>query len=243
VVWVGFLNYVFVWATVHQLGYAWVDGKLEGLTRRVVLLVVGLGATLALVYYGPYPIAMVGLDTAQLTNSYPPRVTLTFLGVFQAGLVLVFEPLMERGMRRAGAWVFVVAVGAQIMTLYLWHLTAMVIAIGIGLVLGGAGFGIEPLAPVWWLSRPVWFAVVLMLTLALVAVFGRFERPVTDTRPAPPWWRPVLAVALVCAGLGLLAAIGIADEHGLNGIILTLPVAGVILGGITRAPGALFRSV
>ena len=241
VVWVGFLNYVFVWATVHQLGYAWLDGKLEGLARRLGLLVVGLGATLALVNLGPYPIAMVGLDTAQLTNSYPPRVTLTFLGMFQAGLVLVAEPLLERWMRRAGAWVFVVGVSAQIMTIYLWHLTAMVIAFGIGLLLGGAGFGIEPLISLWWLSRPVWFAVLLILTVGLAAIFGRFERPVVDSRPAPPWWRPILAVAMVCAGLGLLAAIGIADEDGLNGIILSLPVIGVVLGGITRAPRALAR--
>ena len=234
VVWVGFLNYLFVWATVHQLGYAWVDGKLEGLPRRFALLVGGFLATWALVRFGPYPIAMVGLDTAQLTNSYPPRVTLAFLGMFQSGLVLVLEPLLERWMRRAGAWAFVVGVSAQIMTLYLWHLTAMVIAFGLGLLAGGFGFGIEPLTPVWWWTRPVWFLVLLVLTLGLVTVFGRFERPMTDTRPAPSPWRPIIAVAMVCAGLGLLAAIGIADEDGLNGIILSLPVIGVILGGVTR---------
>jgi hypothetical protein len=234
VVWVGFLNYLLVWATVHQLGYAWVDGKLDGIPRRIALAVGGLLATWALVSFGPYPIAMVGLDTAQLTNSYPPRVTLAFLGMFQSGLVLVLEPLLERWMRRAGAWAFVVGVSAQIMTLYLWHLTAMVIAFGLGLLAGGFGFGIEPLTPIWWWTRPVWFLVLLVLTLGLVTVFGRFERPVTDTRPAPSPWRPIIAVAMVCAGLGLLAAIGIADEDGLNGIILSLPVIGVILGGVTR---------
>ena len=28
--WVGFANYLVVWATVHQLGYAWLDGRLAG---------------------------------------------------------------------------------------------------------------------------------------------------------------------------------------------------------------------
>jgi hypothetical protein len=236
IVWVGFLNYVLVWATVHQLGYAWVDGRLEGLARRTILAAIGIAATYLLVRFGPYPVAMVGLDTAQITNSYPPRVTLTFLGMFQAGLVLLAEPMMERAMKRSGLWVFVVGVSSQIMTIYLWHLTAMVIAIGLGLTLGGLGFDVEPLSPAWWWSRPLWFMVLMVLTVGLVTVFGRFERPVADRRPAPAPWRPILAVAFVCAGLGLLAAVGIADEDGLNGIILTLPVLGVLLGGITRLP-------
>ena len=83
----GFLNYVFVWGTVHQLGFAWLDGKLDGMSRRIGLLLVGLLATVSLVWAGPYPVAMVGLDTAEVTNSYPPRVTLAFLGMFQVGLV------------------------------------------------------------------------------------------------------------------------------------------------------------
>lgn len=231
---VGFLNYVFVWGTVHQLGYAWVDGKIPGTPRRLALAAIGLGATLALVWLGPYPVAMVGLDTAQVTNSYPPRVTLLFLGMFQAGLVLAAEPLLRKAMSRVRAWTFVVAISAQIMTIYLWHLTAMVIAIGLGLWADGFGFGIEPLTGLWWATRPLWFAALIVLTGILIVVFGRFERPVPDSRPAPSWWRPVVAVLLICVGLGLLAAIGIADEEGLNGLVLSLPVVGVILGGIVR---------
>ncbi len=122
------------------------------------------------------------------------------------------------------------------MTLYLWHLTAMIILIGLGLAFGGVGFGVEPLTGIWWASRPIWFAVLSVLTLGLVAVFGRFERPSRDERPPPPAWQPVVAVAFICAGLGLLAAIGIADADGLNGVILSLPVIGVIVGGVARLP-------
>lgn len=232
----GFANYVLVWGTVHQLGYAWVDGEIQGLARRVGLGVVGFAAALALVWAGPYPVAMVGLDTAQITNSYPPRVTLLFLGMFQAGLVLVFEPWLERAMRNVRPWTFVVGVSAQIMTLYLWHLTAMIILVGIGLALGGVGFGLEPLSGLWWASRPIWYAVLTVLTVGLLFLFGRFERPAADDRRAPPAWRPVLAVIFVCAGLGLLAAIGIADDEGLNGVILSLPLVGVLVGGIVRFP-------
>jgi fucose 4-O-acetylase-like acetyltransferase len=234
---VGFLNYILVWGTVHQLGYAWLDGKLEGTARRLLLAGFGLIAVIVLVSQGPYPVAMVGLDTAEITNSYPPRVTLAFLGMFQSGVALAFEPLLARWMARRRAWTVVVGISSRIMTLYLWHLTAMVLVIGISLLAGGFGLGIEPMTGGWWLSRPVWFAVLAVITGLLIAVFGRFETPADDLRPAPAWWRPVIAVLGMCAGLGLLAALGIADEDGLNGLVLTLPIAGVVLGGLTRVPG------
>jgi hypothetical protein len=122
------------------------------------------------------------------------------------------------------------------MTLYLWHLTAMVLVIGISLAVGGFGLGIEPLTVSWWLSRPLWFLTLAAVTVGLIAVFGRFERPTPDPRPSPPAWRPVLAVVSICAGLGLLAAIGIADQYGLNGLVLSLPVIGVLVGGIVILP-------
>lgn len=233
---VGFLNYVFVWGTVHQLGYAWLDGKLDGACKRLALAAGGFAGTLALVWAGPYPVAMVGLDTAEVTNSYPPRVTLALLGMFQAGVVLLAEPALRRLLARERPWQVVVGVNVQIMTLYLWHLTAMVMVIGASMALGGFGLGIEPLSWQWWLTRPLWFAVLGALTALLIAAFGRFERPVPDPRPSPPAWRPILAVAAICAGLGLLAAIGIADEDGLNGLVLSLPVLGVVIGGVARVP-------
>jgi hypothetical protein len=232
----GFLNYVFVWGTVHQLGYAWLDGRLDGIPRRLGSMLLGFVATVSLVWAGPYPVAMVGLDTAEVTNSYPPRVTLAFLGMFQVGLVLVMEGPLRRWLDRPRPWQFVVGINLQIMTLYLWHLTAMVLVIGLSLFVGGFGLGIEPLSSAWWLTRPIWFAVLGAGTIALIAVFGRFERPVPDPRPSPPAWRPVLAVMSICAGLGLLAAIGIADDDGLNGLVLSLPVIGVLLGGVVGVP-------
>jgi hypothetical protein len=234
---IGFLNYLFVWGTVHQLGYAWLDGTLDGWRKRALMALVGLLGTLLLVGLGPYPVAMVGLDTTEITNSYPPRVTLAFLGIFQAGVVLFLEAPLRRLAMRRGIWTFVVGVSTRIMTLYLWHLTAMVVVIGLSLLAGGFGLGITPLTAAWWLTRPLWFLVLGAVTVGLVALFGRFESPVEDLRPAPPWWRPLLAVVAICAGLGLLAAIGIADDDGLNGLVLSLPIIGVILGGIARIPG------
>jgi hypothetical protein len=231
----GYLNYLFVWGTIHSLGYAWADAKLGNAGTRLGLALAGLAATAALVAFGPYPVAMVGLDTAAVTNSQPPKVTLVALGVFQTGLLLALEGPARRFLARERNWAATILVNGRIMTLYLWHLTAMVGLIGLLAVLGGPGLGIPVDTPSWWLTRPLWILALVLVTLPFLGVFGRYERPHTDRRPYPASWRPVLAVVCACAGLGLLARYGIADEDGLNGVALTLPLAGLIAGGVGGA--------
>ena len=232
---VGFLNYIVVWGTVHMLGYAWVDGRIDGRRRRSVLPGLGLAGLLGLVVAGPYATAMVGAGTDGITNSFPPRITLLCLGMLQAGLVLLAEPLLERVANQRVVWRGVVAVSSQIMTLYLWHFTAMLLVIGASALAGGLGLGVIPDSSVWWLTRPLWFAVLAVVTVGLSLLFARFERPGPDSRPEPRAWRPVVAVLLTCLGLALLAEGGIADADGLNGLVAASPIAGVLLGGVAGA--------
>lgn len=238
---VGFANYLLVWATVHQLGYAWLDGDLRGVPRQTALAVAGLVGAVLLVVVGPYPVSMVGVDTATVNNTYPTRVTLLLLGMFQTGVVLLLEPLGRRLVAGAKAWAVVVAFNARIMTVYLWHVTAMVAVIGVALLAGGRGLAVEPLTAPWWLTRPVWYVVLGTVTAGLVALLGRFETQDVDPRPAPPRWRPVVAVVGVCAGLGALAVLGIADADGLHGWLLVVPLASLALGGVVRRPRILRR--
>jgi fucose 4-O-acetylase-like acetyltransferase len=231
----GFLNYLFVWGTVHSLGYAWADSRIGGVTHRLVTSVAGLVATAALVLFGPYPVAMVGLVTNGVNNSQPPKVTLITLAVFQAGLILALEGPARRWLARERVWANVVLVNGRIMTLYLWHMTAMVLLIGSLLFLDGFGLGLATATPAWWLTRPLWLGVLTLATLPFLGIFGRFERPDPDHRPAPPAWQPVLAVVTACIGLGLLAANGVSDGDGLNGLALTLPFAAVAVGGVAGA--------
>ena len=234
---VGFVNYLVVWGTVHQVGFAWLAGRLTSTRNRLLTALVGLVGAVTLVTVGPYPVSMVGVGTEAVNNTYPPRVTLVFLGLLQGGLLLLLEPPARRLTQRPRAWWLVVAVNARIMTLYLWHVTAMVVVVGTSVLLAGVGLGVEPLTAPWWLARPLWYAVLVAVTLALVACFGRFETPGADPRPAPRPWRPLLAVAGSCAGLAALAVLGIADEHGLSWGFLLLPVVSVYVGGVARLPG------
>ena len=129
------------------------------------------------------------------------------------------------------------AVNASIMTLYLWHLTAMVAVIGASYGLGGVGLRFAVNTPSWWATRPAFLAVLVIATLPFLVLFGRYERPGRDTRPTPPTWKPIVATVAVCAGLGLLARYGVADEAGLNGLALSLPFAGVLVGGVIGGSG------
>ncbi len=112
---------------------------------------------------------MVGLDNATLNNSFPTRVTLGFLGLLQGGPLLALEPVLARWLTRERPWRFTIAVNARIVTLYLWHLTAMILVIGISMALGGFGLHVEPLSSAWWLGRPLWWVVVWSVTFGLVA--------------------------------------------------------------------------
>jgi hypothetical protein len=231
------LNYIFVWNAVHFLGYAWVDGRIASLRRSMSIAAGGLASLATLVALFPYPLAMVGLDGAVVTNSNPPKVTLIALGAFQFGLAMALAPAVRRRLAHVRPWTAVVAVNGSIMSLYLWHLTAMVGLIGASYGFGGVGLRFAVNTPMWWATRPVYLLVLIVATVPFLALFGRFERPRRDTRPTPPAWKPIVATLAVCGGLGLLARYGVADEAGLNGLALSLPFVGVILGGVVGGSG------
>ena len=201
--------------------------------RRLLLAGVGAVGLVALVWAGPYPVSMIGLDGAVVNNSYPTRETLAFLGFLQAGVVLAAEPLLARWMRRPRAWAGVVLLNTRIMTLYLWHLTAMVSVMAVSLLLGGFGLGIEPLTRAWWLTRPLWWLVLATVTLGFVALLGRFETPGPTTHRPPPLWLPVLVTVLACGGLGFMAGKGIV---GADGVHWWWPLLAVGAIGLLRLP-------
>jgi hypothetical protein len=178
---------------------------------------------------------MVGLVTDGVNNSQPPKVTLLTLAVFQAGMILALEGPARRWLERVRVWTGVVLISGRIMTLYLWHMTAMVLLIGSLLLADGFGLGLATATQDWWMTRPIWLAVLALATIPFVLVFGRFERPDVDHRPAPRAWQPVIAVVLACVGLGVLAAHGIANGDSVNGLAVALPIIAILIGGVGGA--------
>ena len=239
----GYPNYILVWASFHQFGYAWLDGKLAGVGRRLGMIVVGAIGLALLVRLGPYPVSMVTVEGEAISNSNPTRITMAFLGMVQAGIVLLAEPALKRLLQRPRVWLVTVLINQRIMTWFLWHLTALVAFSGVLLALGGPGLHLEPNSGAWWATRPLWWAVLLVVTFGFVALFGRFENPRPDARPAPPVWKPIAAAVCVVAGLAVMANAGMVNANGLVWIWPLLVVAGLVVFSVVQLPGRGSKNV
>ena len=225
------VNYLLIWSAVHQLGYLWRDGRLDT-PSRALPWALGGGALMAfVVVVAGYPRSMVGVPGEEVSNSLPPSLAMLGLGLIQAGLLLALQGPARRLLSGRRAWAATIVVNGNIMSIYLWHSTAMVLMIGVAWLLGGPGLHWTPGSPIWWAMRPVWMAVFALLLLVLLMIFGRFER-----LPAPqvslPVWRLMLGAALLCGGLGRLALIGIGGPGSLaarsGALVVALAGAAVV---------------
>lgn len=176
----GLVTTVAVWVFAHQVGYLWRDGTVTGWsTRRRVALVAGAAAALTVATtLGPYPTSMVAVRGGGISNMFPTTAPIAVLAVGQLGLITLVRPATERILRRRGPWRAVVMVNAVAMTVFAWHMTALVAVIG---VVHGLGFVLPgTTSPTWWLLRPFWLLAPALVLAGLVAAFARIERP----RPA-----------------------------------------------------------
>ena len=207
--WMGWSNYFWIWLAVHHLGFAWRDGRIGSPARLLLYSAAGLATLSLLIFVGPYPLAMVGSPDEGLSNTMPPKITLLALAVFQFGLLLAIEGPMRRALGNLRLWTATVLINSMIMSVYLWHITIMVIFVSLLYLVDGFGLGLEPGTNEWWLSRPVWIVVLYALLLPVALLMSPFER---RGRPAdasvPSAARQVGGAMLFCLGVALLARYG-----------------------------------
>lgn len=213
---VGFLNVVFVWLAVHQLGFLYADGRL---VRPGLMAALGYGAAALLVAAGPYPGSMIGLPGAETSNMAPPTLAIMAVGFGQVGLaVLLRERILRLPLRRPLAWA-----GPRMMTAYLWHMPALFVVTGVVVV----GLGVptpEPGSGDWFAGWPLWFGLLSLTLWPLLRWFSRYEEP-----PAVAYGRITWPVALAAAAL-------------VGGGLLTLTVAGFAPGAAPVAAVAAIAS-
>ncbi len=230
---VGALNVAVVWLGVHQLGFAYADGSLDRAAGRRLAL--GGGAVMAaLLVAGPYPLSMVGMPGEAVSNMNPPTAALAAQATWLIGLTVLARPSLTRWLQRRRVWVAVVTGNGVVMTVFLWHLTAL-----FAVELAGRGLGFEGPAvgtAGWWAALPVRITITAVITAVLVVGARRFELP----RPGPaPVATPALAVvggAAAVAGTLVLSATGLGSiVGGREGEILGL--------GVTAVQGLLLLAV
>lgn len=172
---IGYLNFAFVWLLVHQFGFFYADGTLRQLSRRTYLAMAisGLVVLALLTGPGPYASSMVGLQDER-SNTNPPTIAIIALTVWQIGLAMLLRDRVSRWLSGVRPWMVVIWVGSVIMTLFLWHQTAMLLAVG---ALYPIGFPQPELGSAqWWLVRPLWLLSLATFLAPLILIFGRFER-------------------------------------------------------------------
>ena len=190
---VRWFNVAFVLLLPHQLGFLYADGRLPAQPSWVfwTMVTVGLAGLVLLTNpwvfrlfgearfdwfptIGYYPKSLLGTDVEPISNAYPPTVCFMLGGIWSIGAVMLLRPQVSRLLQRPGPWKFTIFVNSMIMTLFLWHMTAYLIAI---LLLWPLGSGHEADSTArWWMERVVWELVPAAILAGLVAVFGRFER-------------------------------------------------------------------
>lgn len=247
--WTGLFNYLLCWLAIQQLGFFWAEG-----TRHrtwVVVAVVTFAVNAALVYFGPWPMSLVGLpgdvlDYDALTlfghtysvpgfhgeysNMAPPSVVLLLHGLTLVSLVFIARRPLTRFLHRRRVWLVTTFMTLTAMSLYIWHLLAIVLSLTTLRQLGFPpptrqdvhGFP-EPLDTAGYFLWFVGFLAVFLCYLSAVVLLTWSTQyrplPVWDTPPqhsllparAPGWVYVLFVVVsgvLVGAGILVLSLIG-----------------------------------
>ena len=190
----GYLNFLFVWPLVQQLGFFYADALDRPVRRPITwfVLVAALLSLVGLVATGVYSPNM-------LVNLNPPTGALVLLGVVQmCGLRLgharlsrmlnaadentttsTGEAALDPRVLRAQIWGRLIAWGNRYgMHVYLWHMSIVIILIGglgtlaqaVSLVPGASGLVLPEIGSSWWWATRLPWLIVVMVLSGLVAM-------------------------------------------------------------------------
>ncbi|MEP3345475.1 MAG: acyltransferase [Litoreibacter sp.] len=230
--WLRWTNYAFVWLAVHQLGYWWGQAK-RPKPWALGFIAIGLAWLYILIVHFGFPVAMVSVPGAEMSNTRPPTTAMLAVGSVQIGIILLLTDVAQRWLQNTRIWAWVIVFNQMIMSIYLWHMTALLIVVGITAYLfGGIGLHEAPGTGLWWAMRPIWVMLFTAVLIPFVLVFVVFEagsRTKAEMRPGP--WQAMLGALMTCSGLVTAAMVGLGKENsiGVNWLAVALVVLGVLV--------------
>jgi hypothetical protein len=204
--WLGYAN-LSAWLLPGMFGVAYRRGLLRP-PGAAVLGTAVLAINVALLRFGPYELSLVGIEGQHLKNMTPPSLLLAGHAIMMCAFAIAAAPALTRWAARPRVWWLTAIGNSGAMTLYLWHMPAL---LGVHLVFDQVGLPRYP-------GQPHFVALSvtqLLLMAALVAALFVALRPLENT-PLPFWdggtvtpaRSAAVGTALCVAGAATLVSVG-----------------------------------
>lgn len=233
---VGFLNLAFVWLTMQQLGFLLADGRVDALSRQTRIRI---GATALAILATSFATGVHSPDLIENIN--PPTTALILVGIVHtAAFTLLREPLSALASGRLSR--FTSFVSERAMTIYLWHMSVLLVLAGMSALLASVDILDLP-APAsssWWLSRPLWLVLALGITALISIPLSRIET-IRAPRVAIGSARVTAATLIGAAAIGMLLVRGTTTSTALialatlvTALAMVMPRAALVPSGSPR---------
>jgi hypothetical protein len=211
---VGLVNFIAVWAVAAVCGIWYLTVTVS---RKLLAGVVLGGITMnaLLVFYGPYPVSLVGMPGESFSNMAPPSLVMAVQTLVMWAAVELLKPRLQSLGGRPRLWQGVVSVNLSAMTIYLWHLPTLIVTTVCahllnvsppvsrvsGLLVADSDF--------WTRALPLWL-VTWVLVYSLVRVLWSTEHitwpffKIKHEVSSATWRTPVAIFGVIVTGIGML---------------------------------------
>ena len=174
----GLANFVLVWGLAGQCGlWAFSPARRPGRGRAALVALAAVSVNVALVAFGPWPRSLVGLPGEKISNMAPPSAVLALHCITLAALVVLAYGWLQKVAAHERVWRPTCVVNAAAMTIYLWHLAGLILAIE---TLSALGLDLPGFSTTGWAVAP------LHVLGTLRALHGRAGRAHAAFRARPP---------------------------------------------------------
>lgn len=225
----GLLNMAFVWLLLQQLGFALADGSFDRLTSGHRTVIAG-GAVLVMLALVTNNLAPADLIAAL----NPPMGILVVLGIAQLMVFLRVRPALRRLAGRPAISRTVDAIGARSLTIYAWH---MLVTIGLaGLLIALPVRLPSLLSAEWWLTRPLWSAVIAVLVAIIVVLAGKPEARRDSATVPVSCGRAVISAVIGGASIVVVLVCGAAPLAWALALIGVMCASALVCTRRTRIP-------
>jgi hypothetical protein len=169
-------NWVIGWLGFQVAGFAWQDGRLPTGRALVALAATCWALTIGAVALGPWPATMLHHGGLDHSPTHPPSIALVLFGLAYSFTAAALAPAVTRWLERSRrAWQLTIAANVVSMSVYLWHMTAAVVVVGVAYAAGLIP-GVEPGTAAWWWMKIPFLVANLAVLVPLVRRVAPIEQ-------------------------------------------------------------------